>query len=157
MMQGEATREGLAGCEAGRQYQAPLWASASLASVGGPITSWTRLSDICDRKCDPIRVGTPGFQDTETTGNCPSGCFVTGTSSSLFDQEAVGTPGPETEASLWQSVTTDFCLNSNWQPVVTETMLFVWSLILVIYPCRLYLTSHLCCVSTSSPKSSVLG
>lgn len=28
MMQGEATREGLAGCEAGRQYQAPLWASA---------------------------------------------------------------------------------------------------------------------------------
>lgn len=28
MMQGEATREGLAGCEAGRLYQAPLWASA---------------------------------------------------------------------------------------------------------------------------------
>lgn len=104
-----------------------------------------------------IQSGTSGFQDTETTGNCPSGCFVTGTSSSLFDQEAVGTLGPETEASPWQSVTTDFCLNSNWQPVVTETMLFVRSLILVIHPCRLYLTSHLCCVSTSSPKSSVLG
>lgn len=157
MMQGEATREGLAGCEAGRQYQAPLWASAPWHLWEGLSHHGPRCQTVCDRKCDPIRVGTPGFQDTETTGNCPSGCFVTGTSSSLFDQEAVGTLGPETEASLWQSVTTDFCLNSNWQPVVTETMLFVWSLILVIHPCRLYLTSHLCCVSTSSPKSSVLG
>lgn len=77
---------------------------------------------VCDRKCDPITVGTPGFQDIETTGNCLSGCFVTGTGSSLFDQEGVGTLGLETEASLWQSVTADFCLNSNWQPVVTETM-----------------------------------
>lgn len=39
---------------------------------------------------------------------------------------------PEDRGLVMASVTTDCCLNSNKQPVVMETMVFVWSLMLVI-------------------------
>lgn len=49
---------------------------------------------------------------------------------------------PGDRGLVMASVTTDCCLNSNWQPVVTETMVFVWSLMLVIRSCRLFVTWH---------------
>lgn len=65
----------------------------SLVSRGGPITSWALYHPKCFIKAvgesatgtgNPVTVGIPGFQDIKATGNCLSGCFMSGTGSSLF-------------------------------------------------------------------------
>lgn len=83
--------------------------------MGGPILSWALRHPTSSLKAVresvtgssvPARIGIPGFQDIEATGNHRSWHTVPG------DRGVVMAIG----------ATTDCCLNSNWQPVVTETM-----------------------------------
>lgn len=96
----------IGGVRQGHRAPSTTLGFCSLASMGGPILSWALHHANSSVKAVrvsvtgssvPARVGIPGFQDIEATGNCLSGGFLTGTGSSLFDQKRVG---PETETLL---------------------------------------------------------